>query len=78
MPKFSQQLISDTIACFKEEDGVFLSHEEAVEVLESLGGLFLAFSSDSTSPAPERAFARTGAGQAAGVRNTGRTLPNTP
>lgn len=43
MPKFSPKLILDTISCFKEEDGVVLTESEAVEVLDSLAGLYLAF-----------------------------------
>ncbi|MFA6446410.1 MAG: hypothetical protein WCW14_04160 [Candidatus Paceibacterota bacterium] len=43
MPNFSQQLVLDTIACFKEEDGVQLTQEEAIEVLESFAGLYMAF-----------------------------------
>lgn len=43
MSKFSLQLVSDTIACFKEEDGIELTQEQAIEVLESFAGLYLAF-----------------------------------
>lgn len=43
MPKFSQQLVSDTIACFKEEDGIELTPEQAIEALEAFAGLYLAF-----------------------------------
>lgn len=43
MPKFSPQLVSDTIACFKEEDGIELTQEQAIEALESFAGLYLAF-----------------------------------
>ena len=43
MPKFSQQLVSDTITCFKEEDGIELTQEQAIEALESFAGLYMAF-----------------------------------
>lgn len=43
MPKFSQQLISDTITCFYEEDGVVLTEDEAIAVLDSFADLYLAF-----------------------------------
>jgi len=49
---FSKVLIADTIACFKEEDGLLLSEEEAVAVLHSFAGLYLAFARGSrTAPA---------------------------
>ena len=41
---FSQKLIEDTIRCFKEENGIDLSHEQAQEALHNMAGLFLAFS----------------------------------
>ncbi len=40
---FSQKLIRETIKCFKEEDGISLSENEAIAILESFAGLFLAF-----------------------------------
>ena len=40
---FSKNLIDETIQCFKEEDGLDLSPEQANEYLHSLAGLFLAF-----------------------------------
>ena len=43
MPEFSQKLIAETIACFKEEDGLSLSQDEAIAALEALGGLYIAF-----------------------------------
>jgi hypothetical protein len=49
---FSKELIADTITCFKEEDGLLLSEEEAIEVLHSFAGLYLAFARGSkASPA---------------------------
>ena len=47
---FSENLIQETIKCFKEEDGLELSPEKANEYLHSFAGLFLAFA--ETHPAP--------------------------
>ena len=41
---FSKELVAETIKCFKEENHVILSEEEAITVLKSFGRLFLAFS----------------------------------
>ena len=51
---FSKNLIDETIQCFKEEDGLDLSPEQANEYLHSLAGLFLAFakSADPGCEAP--------------------------
>lgn len=46
---FSQQLIDETVKCFKEENGIDVSEKQAVEILENLAGLFLAFSASSGS-----------------------------
>lgn len=46
---YPQNLIDETIACFKEEDNLDLSVETAIEYLDSLGGLFLAFADRRTS-----------------------------
>ena len=48
MNRFPQQLVLDTIACFKEEDGVELTQEEAVAVLDSFAGLYLALASEGS------------------------------
>jgi len=42
---FSQKLIDETIKCFKEENGISISPEQANEYLDSFSGLFCAFSS---------------------------------
>lgn len=44
MIKYSDKLIQKTIIIFREEDGLEISEETANEYLDSLGGLFLAFS----------------------------------
>ena len=41
---FSKELIDETIKVFKEEDNLDLSLEQAEEYLNSLAGLFLAYS----------------------------------
>ncbi len=41
--RFSQNLIEETIQCFKEEDGLDISAETANQYLENLSGLFLVF-----------------------------------
>lgn len=43
MFKYSEQLIQKTIKVFKEEDDLNISEETAIEYLNNLGGLFLAF-----------------------------------
>ena len=55
---FSEELIGSAIEVFQEEDGVLLSREEAIEALNSLGGLFLAFAGGR--PVPTRLSARDG------------------
>lgn len=47
---FSQKLIDETIQCFKEEDGLNLSPEQANEYLHSMAGLFLAFAEKRPVP----------------------------
>jgi hypothetical protein len=56
---FSPELIADTIACFKDEDGIVLSEEEAIEVLHSFAGLYLAFAGGSGAAAPAALAAET-------------------
>ena len=48
---FSQKLIQETINCFKEEDGLDVSPEQANEYLHSLAGLYLAFVKKRPVPA---------------------------
>ena len=47
---FSKNLIERTIQCFKEEDGLELSREQANEYLHSMAGLFLAFAEKRADP----------------------------
>ncbi len=47
MAEFSENLIQETIAVFKDEDGFDISPEIANEYLEALSGLFLAFARPS-------------------------------
>ena len=42
--KFSQNLIEETIKCFKEENNLEISEETANEYLRYFAGLYLAFS----------------------------------
>ena len=41
--QFSKNLIEETIQCFKEEDNLTITPEQANEYLNSLAKLFLAF-----------------------------------
>ena len=43
MHKYSDELIQETIKCFKEENDIEISKETAIEYLDSFAGLFLAF-----------------------------------
>ena len=47
--KYSQNLIEETIKCFKEEHNLDVSVDQANEYLDSLSGLFLAFAGRETS-----------------------------
>lgn len=40
---FSKELVERCVVVFKEDHGVTLSADEAVEALDNLGGLFLSF-----------------------------------
>jgi len=40
---YNEKLIQKTILCFKEENDQIISRKTAIEYLDSLGGLFLAF-----------------------------------
>jgi hypothetical protein len=69
---YSKKLIDECIACFRDEDGIELTQEEAVEYLAGLGGLFLAFAGVGGA---DSARARAGgAATPTGVRNTCGTL----
>ncbi|HBH71428.1 MAG: hypothetical protein UU88_C0001G0033 [Parcubacteria group bacterium GW2011_GWC1_42_11] len=50
--KFSQELIEETIQCFREENTEDISPETANEYLNSLSGFFLALA-DNPSPHPK-------------------------
>ncbi len=52
---FSQNLIDETIRCFQEEDGVLLSEQEAIDALENMAELFLAYVRPKATPARPRA-----------------------
>jgi hypothetical protein len=45
--KYPKKLVDECILVFKDEDDVSLSEEEAGQILDSLGGLFLAFADAS-------------------------------
>ena len=47
---FSKNLIEKTIQCFRDEDGLELSKEQANEYLHSMAGLFLAFAEKRVVP----------------------------
>lgn len=47
---YSQNLIQETIKVFKEEDGVDISVDTAIEYLNQLSGLFLAFAGYKETP----------------------------
>ncbi len=43
MTEYSEDLILSTIKCFAEENGCLLTREMAIEYLNNLSGLFIAF-----------------------------------
>ena len=47
--QYSQKLIEETIKCFKEENGLDISSEQANEYLNSLANLYLAFTGRAVS-----------------------------
>jgi hypothetical protein len=76
MPKiYPEQLVLETIACFAEEENIALTQEEAIAILDSFGGLFLAFASDGNERGSGQRFSAGGAPRSTGARNTGGTLP---
>ena len=48
--QYSQRLIEETILCFKKENGLDLTHEQANEYLNSLANLYLAFTGRAVPP----------------------------
>lgn len=50
MSQYSPQLIQMAMEIFKEEDGLLLSEEQAIDALEAYADLFLAFV-DKKAPA---------------------------
>lgn len=52
---FSENLIRETIHIFKEEDALELTPEMAMEYLQQLAGLYLAFAERGGAQAPEGA-----------------------
>ena len=43
MAVFSQELVNETIAVFKDKHGIDISPEQAEQYLQRLAGLFIAF-----------------------------------
>ena len=76
MSKYNEKLVLDTITCFKEEDGIELTQEQAVEVLESFAGLYLAFASEDNERAGGTRLSADDGSRSLGVSNTEGTLPN--
>ncbi len=78
--QYSPQLILETIDCFKQEDRITLSPEQANEYLNSLGNLYLAFSKESERVAQPCASGQTLVDQSSsnfrGNSNTSDTLQN--
>lgn len=62
---YNKNLITETINVFREEDGVLLSKEEAVAILDSFAGLYLAFVDDEGKEV----------GASAGFRSRGSITP---
>ena len=73
---FSQNLIQETIKCFKEENGIHITPEQANEYLSEFAGLFLAFADKATHrPAPYGAGGVELVGASSG--NSDRGVSNT-
>lgn len=49
---YSDQLIDACIGCFREEDGIELTREQAEKCLVGLGGLFTAFAAVDRAATP--------------------------
>lgn len=53
--EFSQNLINETIQCFKEEDNLNITSEQATEYLNGMADLYLAFTNfDISDPSLKR------------------------
>lgn len=53
--EFSQNLINETIQCFKEEDNLTITPEQATEYLNGMSSLYLAFTNfDISTPQLKR------------------------
>lgn len=74
--KYPKKLVDECILVFKDEDGVCLSEEEAEQILDSLGGLFLAFASGGSERVAGTRLSADGGSRSLGVSNTEGTLPN--
>ncbi len=47
--QYNQKLVEETIRCFKEENGLDITSEQANEYLNSLANLYLAFTGRAVS-----------------------------
>lgn len=74
--KYPKKLLDECILVFKDEDDVCLSEEEAGQILDSLGGLFLAFASKGNERAGGTHLSADAGSRSLGVSNTEGTLPN--
>jgi hypothetical protein len=48
--QYSKKLIDETIQCFKDDDDLDISPEQANEYLNSFAGLYLAFADEHSAP----------------------------
>lgn len=76
MSKYNEKLVLETIACFKEEDGIEMTQEEAIAVLDSFAGLYLAFASEGSERVAGTRLSADSGSRSLGVSNTEGTLPN--
>jgi len=55
MVTFSQKLLDETIQCFRDEDNLNITPEQAIEYLNSMADLYLAFTNfDISDPQLKR------------------------